>query len=283
MEALEIVNAVITKELIASVAQPRKGPTGHGLLVVLRLLLYALFQEIFSARHLLKHLVKRAFVWQGLGFKTCPSKRSIDRWKKKNAIVITRIVEIVGKDYQQLIHSEWTILDSTPIPDEQDPEGKWGHTSRGPFFGFKLHASCDEYQVPLRAVFTTGNIYDSTQAEQLLTLTKNVGGDAAYDTKAIKKACRAQGSKPYFVHNPRRKGKVAKKKTPKLLRKVRVCVEQMNGFLKEHVLKYCWTKVKGFAAKATLVLLSVLATQTLAIYNFKKFGYPSIRISEVRC
>ncbi|MEK6812837.1 MAG: transposase [Nanoarchaeota archaeon] len=283
MEALNIVNAIITEKLIASVAEPRKGPPGHGLLVVLRLLLYALFQEIFSTRHLLKHLAKRAFVWQCLGFKSSPSKRSVDRWKKKHDIIITRIVEIVGRDYQQLLHSEWTILDSTPIPDNEDPEGKWGYTSRGPFFGFKLHASCDEYQVPLRAVFTTGNVYDSTQAEKILTPTERVGGDAAYDTQEIKKACRAQGSKPYFVHNPRRKGKAAKKKTPKLLKKVRVCVEQMNGFLKEHVLHYCWTRVKGFAAKATLVLLSVLATQALAIWNFKKFGYPSIRISEVRC
>lgn len=283
MEALEIVNAILTKELIASVAQQRKGPPGHGLLVILRLLLYAIFKEIFSTRHLLKHLVKRAFVRQCLGFTTCPSKRSIDRWKKKHDIAITRIVEIVGKHYQQLIKSEWTILDSTPIPDDHDREGRWGKTSKGWFFGFKLHASCDEFQVPLRAVFTTGNVHDSTQAERLLTPTTYVGGDCAYDEKDIKKACRAQGSKPYFVHNPRRKGKAAKKKTPKLLRRVRVCVEQMNGFLKEHVLHYCWTKVKGFAAKATLVLLSVLATQALAIYNFKKFCYPSIRISEVRC
>lgn len=283
MEALEIVNSVMTKKLIASVAQPRTGPPGHGLLVILRLLLYAMFKEIFSTRHLVKHLAKRAVVWQCLGFTTCPSRRSVDRWKKKHAIVITRIVEIVGKDYQQSVHSEWTILDSTPIPDERDPDGKWGHTSKGPFFGFKLHASCDEHQVPLRAVFTTGNVYDSTQAEKLLTPTKRVGGDSAYDTKAIKKACRAQGSKPYFVHNPRRKGKEAKRKTPKLLKKARVCVEQMNGFVKEHMMKYCWTKVKGFAAKATFVLLSVLATQALALCNVKKFGYPSIRVSEVRC
>lgn len=283
MEALDIVNSVLTKELIASVAQPRTGPPGHGLLAVLRLLLYALFQEIFSTRHLMKHLAKRPFVWRRLGFKVCPSKRSVDRWKKKHTIVITRVVEIVGEDYRKIIKSEWTILDSTPIPDEQDPDGKWGHTSKGPFFGFKLHASCDEHQVPLRAVFTTGNVYDSTQAEKLLTPTQRVGGDSAYDTKAIKNACRAQGSKPYFVHNPRRKGKAAKKKTPKILKKARVCVEQLNGFVKEHVMKYCWTKVKGFAAKATLVLLSVLATQALALYNLKRCGYPSIRISEVRC
>ena len=181
------------------------------------------------------------------------------------------------------IKSAWTILDSTPIPDEKDYEGRTGYSSRGKFFGFKLHASCDEHQVPLRAVFTKGNVHDSTQAELLLAPTPRVGGDSAYDVKRIRKACRAQGSKPYFVHNPRREGKEAKRKTPRMLKKVRVVVEQMNGFLKQHVMKYLWSCVKGFAAKATFVLLSVLATQALALYNLKRWGYPSIRISEVRC
>ena len=180
------------------------------------------------------------------------------------------------------MRSEWTVLDSTPIPDKNDYEGRIGYSSRGKFFGFKLHASCDEHQVPLRAVFTTGNVHDSTQAEQLLAPTNKVGGDSAYDVKRIKKACKAQGSRPYFVHNPRREGKDAKRKTPRILKPVRVTVEQMNGFLKQHMMKYSWTTVKGFLAKATFVLLSVLATQVLAIYNLKKFGYPSIRISEVR-
>lgn len=62
MEALEIVNTILTKEVIASVAEPLRGPPGHGLLVILRLLLYALFEEMFSARFLLKHLKKRASV-----------------------------------------------------------------------------------------------------------------------------------------------------------------------------------------------------------------------------
>ena len=283
MEALSIVRSILTKKLISSVDVPRKGPKGHGLWAILRLLLYALLRGIFSTRHLARHLAKYPEVWRTCGLKNKPDRRTIDRWKKKYPVYITRLIEIVGEDYRMQMRSEWTVLDSTPIPDENDKEGRTGHSSRGTFFGYKLHASCDEHQVPLRAVFTKGNVHDSTQAEHLLAPTNKVGGDSAYDVKRIKKACRAQRSKPYFVHNPRREGKAAKRKTPRILKKVRVVVEQMNGFLKQHMMKYSWTAVKGFFAKATFVLLSVLATQALAFYNLKQFGYPSIRISEVRC
>jgi hypothetical protein len=47
-------------------------------------------------------------------------------------------------------------------------------------------------------------------------------------------------------------------------------------------MRHFWTKIKGLKAKAVFALTAVLAVQALAIYNLKKFGYPSIRISEVR-
>ena len=82
MEALSIVRTILTKKLISSVDNPRKGPPGHGLLAILRLLLYAMFKELFSTRHLVRHLTKYPDVWKSFGLKRKPDRRTIDRWKR---------------------------------------------------------------------------------------------------------------------------------------------------------------------------------------------------------
>ena len=79
-----------------------------------------------------------------------------------------------------------------------------------------------------------------------------------------------------------REGKEKKKPTPKILKKVRITIEQFNGFIKSKVMRHMWILVKGIRAKATFCLTAVLAIQALAIYNLKRFGYPSIRIAEMR-
>ena len=178
--------------------------------------------------------------------------------------------------------SEWTIIDSTPIRDQDNPDAVKGYSSQGAFWGFKLHVSCNESCVPLRATFTNGNMHDSKQATFLLAPTPKVGGDSAYDFQELKIEVIEQGSKGYFVHNPRREGKENKKPTPIILKKVRVRVEQLNSILKEQVLRRTWTSIKGYAKKATRCLLAVLALQALAIYNLKTWDYPSVRIGDLR-
>jgi hypothetical protein len=279
---MDVVLGVLNKSVVAQVLYKRTGPEGYGLLLILRLLLYSVLGEIFSTRKLLKHLRKRPKVWKKLGFKKLPCKRSIDSWFQKYDFVLDKLIQLTGDRYLQINESEWTILDSTPIRDRQDPDAMKGYSSQGAFWGFKVHMSCDEYCVPLRATFTTGNVHDSKKAFVLLAPTPKVGGDPAYDFKELKITVLEQGSKGYFVHNPRREGVEAKKPTPKILKKVRVCVEQCNSILKTQVLKRTWTEIKGFAKKATRCLLGVLAIQALAIYNLKKWGYPSIRIGDLR-
>lgn len=283
MEALDVVLEVlhknITKQIVTVV---RKGRKGYVLVLRLRLLLYATLMEIFFTRELVKHLKKRPHVWKKLGFKICPSKRSIDRWKKAVDYELQQVVTLAGNRYLQLNQSEWTILDSTPLIDENDPDATIGHNSQGEFVGFKLHMSCDEKEVPLRATVTQAHVHDSQKANDLLAPTPRTGGDAAYDAEEIKKAARALKSIPIFVHNPRREGKAKKKPTPTLLKKVRYIVEECNGFIKSQVMKHAWTILKGLKAKAVFAMTAVLAIQALAIYNLKKWGYPSIRIKEVR-
>ena len=282
MQTVDVVLGVLNKPVVQQLCFVRKGPKGYGLLLIFRLLLYSVLKEIFSTRKLIKHLKKRPRIWKKLGFAKLPTRRAIDNWFQKYYSLLDPLITITGDRYLQLNEPEWTLLDSTPIEDEDDSEGRTGYTSKGKFFGFKLHMSCDEYCVPLRATFTTGNVHDSQKAHEILADTDNVGGDSAYDFEELKITVIEQGSTGYFVHNPRREGKEKKKPTPKILSKFRVCVEQCNSIVKEQVLHRTWTKIKGFGRKATQCLLAVLALQALAIYNLRTWGYPSVRIGDLR-
>ena len=280
--AIAIVTTVIDKNLVEIVQRHRRGPKGHGLVCILRLLVYAVLMQYFSSRILHKHLRKRPQVWRELGLASRPGRSSIDRWKKQYSQEIEGCIALLGDQYLDERGSVWNILDSTPLEDENDPDARVGHTSKGDFKGFKLHMSCDEDRVPLRATFTTGNVHDSVMGEHLLAQTKLTGGDAGYDQESLKQAARRQDSAPIFVHNPRRAGKAAKQSTWPPLKQFRVCIEQCNSIVKTQVLQNAWTSVKGFFAKATFALAGVLALQALALYNLRSGGYPSTRISEVR-
>ena len=180
--ALAIVTTVIDKKLVEQVQRQQRGPKGYGLLAVTRTLLYAVMEEVFSTRKLHRRLGKKPWVAQKLGLPRCPDKRTLDRWKRRYWHELEQLVTLLGDRYLILQRGrEWTILDSTPLEDPNDPDARVGYTSRGEFKGFKVHQSCDEHSVPLRALVTTGNIHDSVPAAQLLAPTPRVGGDAGYD------------------------------------------------------------------------------------------------------
>ncbi len=278
-----MVTTVFNKRLVQQLSRRRRrGPKGYGLLCIVRVLVYALSCGRHSARSLHRHLRAHTKICRDLGLPSCPSRRTLNRWFRQYWRELHVLTRVLGDAYVAEARPVWTIVDSTPLADPRDLDARWGKTSRGFFRGFKLHMSCDEKRVPLRATFTTGNIHDSIPATQLLAPTPRVGGDSAYDVDEIKRAARRQGSKPIFVHNPRREGKAAKRPTPRALKRVRVCIEQLNSIVKTQVLKNVWTHVKGFAAKATLAFASVLALQALALYTQRVYGYPSLKISTLR-
>ena len=80
------------------------------------------------------------------------------------------------------------IVDSTPLVDLYDMEAGWGHTSRGKFRGFKLHSAVNQLGLPLRAVVTPGNRYDSPFLPRLIEDLEAdyVLADAGYDSKTNK-------------------------------------------------------------------------------------------------
>jgi len=283
MEAQDVVLRLLHKNITAEIiVKVKSGPKGYGLLLKLRLLLYAMLIEIFSTRKLLNHLKKRPFILDNLGFQTLPNKRTIDRWKKAMDYELQQAITLAGDRYLQLSESEWTIIDSTPLVDENDSEATMGYNSQGQFVGFKLHMSCDEKEVPLRACVTQAHVHDSQKAKEILAPTEKAGGDCGYDSKELKEYAKKQGTRLITSHNPRRQGRQAKKPTPKILKAVRYHIEQCNGFVKSEVMRHLWTLVKGLKAKTVFALSAVLAIQALAIFNLTTWGYPSIRIQEVR-
>jgi len=174
-------------------------------------------------------------------------------------------------------------MDSTPIIDEEDEDSEVGYNSKGRFVGFKLHLSCDEHLVPLRAEFTKANIHDVTVSESLLSPVKYGSADSAYDCKNLKlTAWQVHGVMLGTGHNPRRLGKDKKRKMDKKFANMRKRIEQLNSIVKNQIMNRFWTNIKGFKKKYIFCMLSVAAAQVLAIYTLKTYGNPFIRIKEVR-
>jgi transposase len=163
-----------------------------------------------------------------------------------------------------LTPTELLVVDSTPLEDWRDPEAKWGYYSRGPFKGFKVHVSVNQHGLPLKALVTPGNRYDSPFMPKLIhgSKAKDVIADAAYDAESSRKACREIGAKPHIATNPRRSGK--RRYTPPLCKRKRYIVEQFNSRLKD-MLNNCWRWFKGLAKKATIVYSALVAMLAIAL------------------
>ena len=88
------------------------------------------------------------------------------------------------------------IADSTSLVDLYDLEARWGYNSRGKFRGFKLHVVVNQLGLPLKAVVTPGNRYDSPFLPRLIEDLEAdyVLVDAGYDSKRNVRAVKAIGA-----------------------------------------------------------------------------------------
>ena len=69
----------------------------------------------------------------------------------------------------QLIEPAKTVIvESIPLMDLYDMETRWGHTGRGKFRGFKLHAAVNQLGLPLRALVIPDNCYDGPFLPKLI-------------------------------------------------------------------------------------------------------------------
>jgi transposase len=167
---------------------------------------------------------------------------------------------------QLVTPTTFLIVDSTPLVDLYDMEAGWGHTSRGKFRGFKLHAAVNQLGLPLRAVITPGNRYGSPFLPKLIEdfEAEYVLADAGYDSRANVMAVKAIDVEPVIASNPRR-GKRKKIKYVKILKSRRYVVEQFNGHIKANVLKQCWVRPKGLVKKAAMVMAGLISYDAEAV------------------
>jgi IS5 family transposase len=260
MEACEVVRLFVNKAIVP--AEPkRRGNPGYGRVKALRILVYARLKGLENDTRVVAHLKKHIDVCRTLGLCKVPDRTTVGRWWRRYLSLLEETF-IKTADMLQLIEpTKIVVVDSTPLVDLYDMEAGWGHTGRGKFRGFKLHAAVNQLGLPLRALVTPGNRYDSPFLPKLIEDLEAdyVLADAGYCSKRNNKAVRDIGAVPLIADNPRKKGKSRKIKCSELLNAKRYVIEQFNGHVKDNVLGECWIRPRGLVKKAAMVAAGLIS------------------------
>jgi transposase len=259
MEACEVVRLFVNKAIVS--AEPkRRGNPGYGYLRALRVLVYARLKGLENDTRVVEHLKKNKHAARTLGLYAVPDRTTVGRWWRRYLGLLEETFAKISGLLQLVTPATFLIVDSTPLVDLYDMEARWGHTSRGKFRGFKLHAAVNQLGLPLRAIVTPGNRYDSPFLPKLIDDLEAdyVLADAGYDSKTNREAARTIDAEPVIAVNPRR-GKRKKIKYAKLLKTRRYVVEQFNGHIKANVLKQCWMRPRGLVKKAAMVMAGLIS------------------------
>lgn len=266
MEACEVVRLFVNKAIVP--AEPkRRGNPGYGRVKAIRVLVYARLKRLGNDTRIAEYLKKHMDVSRTLGLCRAPDRTTVGRWWKR----YMRLLEstfIKTVDMLQLLEPTRTVIvDSTPLVDLYDMEAGWGHTSRGKFRGFKLHAAVNQLGLPLRAIVTPGNKYDSPFLPKLIEDLEAdyVLADAGYCSKQNIEAVKNIGAVAFIADNPRKKGKSRKVESNELLKRKRYVVEQFNGHIKANILDECWVRPRGLLKKAAMVTAGLICYNAEAI------------------
>jgi len=263
MEAFEIVRVFVNKTLVSNGSR-RRGNPGYPRLQAVRLLVYAKLKRIGTDEGLVRHLKRDRLALEALGFKQVPHRTTVGRWWRRYAELLKHVFEELAGLLQYPFPCTLLVVDSTPLEDKCDPEAKWGYTSRGPFKGFKLHVSVNQEGLPVKALVTSGNRYDSPFLPSLIQdLTPSlVVADAGYDSKENRESVREAGAEPVIAENSRRKGRG---KSNLLFRGKQYLVEQFHDLSKNQILQGCWTRGKGLRRKASQVYAGLIGLLTISL------------------
>ncbi len=259
MEACYVVRLFVNNPIVS--AEPkRRGNPGYGRLRALRILVYARLKGLENDTRIVEHLKKHSDAARTLGLCKVPDRTTVGRWWRRYLNLLEETFGKISSMLQLVSPTTFLIVDSTPLVDLYDMEAGWGHTSRGKFRGFKLHAAVNQLGLPLRAVVTPGNRYDSPFLPKLIADLEAdyVLADAGYDSKTNYRAVKDIDVEPVIASNPRR-GKRKKIKNAQLLKTRRYVVEQFNGHIKANVLKQCWIRPRGLVKKAAMVMAGLIS------------------------
>ncbi len=266
MEACEVVRLLVNKAIVP--AEPkRRGNPGYGRVKALRVLIYARLKGLKNDTRVVQHLKKHPWIAKTLGLQAVPDRTTVGRWWRHYIDLLQELFVRIANLLQLAIPTRIAVVDSTPLVDLYDMEAQWGHTSRGKFRGFKLHAVVNQLGLPLRALVTPGNRFDGPFLPKLIEdlEAEYVLADGAYHSKANFTAVRAINAIPVIADNPRKKGKRCKKKSGVLLMSKRYVVEQFNGLLKDDVLDECWLWPRGLIKKTSMVLAGLISLDANAV------------------
>jgi hypothetical protein len=260
MEACEVVRLFVNKAIVP--AEPkRRGNPGYGRVKALRVLVYARLKGLKNDTRVVEHLKRHQWITKTLGLNKIPNRTTVGRWWRHCLSILEQTFINITNMLQLIEPTKTVIVDSTPLVDLYDMEARWGHTGRGKFRGFKLHAAVNQLGLPLRAFVTPGNRYDGPFLPKLIEDLEAdyVLADAGYCSKRNIEAVKEIGAVPFIADNPRKKGKARKIRPSELLKKKRYVVEQFNGHLKANVLGECWVRPKGLVKKAAMVLAGLIS------------------------
>ena len=265
MEACEVVRLFVNKAIVSAESK-RRGNPGYGRLKALRVLVFARLKGLENDTRVVEHLKKHMQTAKTLGLCKVPDRTTVGRWWRRYIGILEETFGKISSMLQLAVPTTFLIADSTPIVDLYDMEARWGYTSRGKLRGFKLHAAVNQPGVPLRAVVTPGNRYDSPFLPKLIEDLEAdyVLADTGYDSKTNDRAVMVIEAEPVIASNPRR-GKRKKIKHVKLLKAKRYVVEQFNGHLKANVLKECWMRPRGLVKKAAMVTAGLISYDAEAV------------------
>ncbi len=265
MEACDVVRLFVNKAVISNEPK-RRGNPGYGRLRALRVLVFARLKGLENDTRVIEHLKKHMQTAKTLGLNRVPDRTTIGRWWRRYLAILEETFEKIASMLQLVAPTKLLIVDSTPLVDLYDMEAGWGHTGRGKFRGFKLHAAVNQLGLPLKALVTSGNRYDSPFLPKLIEDLEAdyVLADAGYDSRANSVAARAIDAEPVIASNPRR-GKRKMIRHAKLLKAKRYVVEQFNGHLKANVLKECWVRPRGLVKKTAMIMAGLISYNVEAI------------------
>ncbi len=265
MEACEVVRLLVNKTIVP--AEPkRRGNPGYGRVKALRVLVYARLKGLDNDTRVVEHLKKHQWTARTLGLEAVPDRTTVGRWWRRYLSILEETFTTIADILQLAVPTTIAVVDSTPLVDLYDMEAEWGHTSRGKFRGFKLHAAVNQLGLPLRALVTPGNRYDGPFLPKLIEDLEAdyVLADAAYYCKRNFRAVEAINAEPVIACNPRR-GKRKRVKYSWLLKTKRYVIEQFNGHVKDNVLDDCWVWPRGLVKKTSMVMAGLIGMDANAI------------------
>ena len=266
MEACEVVRLIVNIAVVQAQSK-RRGNPGYGQLKAVRVLVYSRLKGLNNDTRIVEHLKKHLQDAKTLGLNSVPDRTTVGRWWRRYLSLLEETLKKTAHMLKLMMPTTHLIADSTPLVDLYDMEARYGITSRGPFKGFKIHAVVNQAGLPLKALVTTGNCYDSPFLPKLIEDLEAdyVLADAGYNSKRNFKAVKDMGAVPVIADNPRRRGKGRKIECCELLRGKRYVVEQFNGHFKDNVLKRCWLRPRGLAKKAAMVTAGLISVDANAI------------------